>query len=166
LPGWLKLLGASLDGLAKALLWLAMLVLALTFLLMNVEIAARSALGRSTLIADEYAGYGFATIVLAAMLHAHRRGALLRVGWVERWSLPVARRVMLATAAMLSTVLAAFSAYAGFRLWSLSWRFDSTSAFASETPLWLPQLAVPIGFALRALSFAEEALRRLLGDRG
>lgn len=166
LPRWLAVLGQALDHLATACLWLAMLVLALTLVLMNVEIATRYLLGSSTLIADEYGGYGFCITVMAGLLYAHRRNALLRVDFAVARLRGRARGVVLALGAALSAGLALVTAYAGYQAWSLSWLFASTSAFASETPLWIPQAAVPLGMGLLALSFVEEMLRRLCGTEG
>lgn len=42
---------------------------------------------------------------------------------------------------------------------SLSWLFGSTSNFASQTPLVIPQVALPFGMALLFLSFLDEVLR-------
>ena len=161
LPAWLALLGRVLDVLAKGLLAIALIVLAGIFLLMNAEIAVRYLLGRSTLIADEYAGYGFAIVVFAGLMYAHRSNALLRVELGLRVMQGRTRMVALVLAALVSALLAAFSAYVGYRTFGLSWRFNSTSAFTSQTPLWLPQLAMPVGFVLLAVSFLEEAVRRL-----
>lgn len=160
LPLWLRGLRRTLDIAAAALLTVAILVLVLVFVLMNVEIFSRTVMGVSTLIADEYAGYGFALTVMAGLTWTHRSGALLRVDFgVDRMG-PRLRAVSLALASLVSAAAAGFAAYVGYKTWALSWLFDSASAFSSNTPLWLPQAAVPLGFGILALSFAEELLSR------
>lgn len=163
LPLWLRGVRWALDAAAHVLLGVAILVLVLIFALMNTEIVTRYVFGRSTLIADEYTGYGFAVLILAGFMYAHRSGALLRVDFGVnllrgRW-----HTGSLVLASVASAGLAAFSAYAGYRAWALSWLFNSSSSFTSATPLWIPQIAMPIGLALLALSFAEEAVSRLYG---
>lgn len=163
LPAWLRGLRRALDLVSQVLLGIAILVLVLIFALMNTEIVTRYVFGRSTLIADEYTGYGFAILILAGFMYAHRTGALLRVDFGVnllrgRW-----RTGSLVLASVASAGLATFSAYAGYRAWALSWLFNSSSSFTSATPLWIPQIAMPIGFALLAASFAEEAVSRLYG---
>lgn len=158
LPSWLRGLRRCLDLLSGGLLALAMLVLILVFCLMNVEIASRSLFGISTLVSDEYSGYGFAFIIMAGLMYAHRTGALLRVDFGAQLMTPRVRAVSLCLAGLASLVATGLAAFAGYRTWALSWLFDSTSNFASGTPLWLPQIVVPIGLAVLALSFAEEAL--------
>lgn len=163
-PAWARALRRTLDALAFAALIVAGATLVGVLVLMNVEIVVRYLFGSSTLIADEYAGYGLAVAVLMGFVYAHRRNALLRVDIAaERLAGRRAGQAVLGLAALLSLALAVFSAYAGYKTLALSLLFQSTSAFASETPLWIPQLVMPVGFGLLALSFAEEALRRILG---
>ena len=160
LPPWLRGLRRGLDLLSVGLLGLAMLVLALVFSLMNIEIVSRSAFGVSTLISDEYGGYGFAFVVMAGLMYAHRSGALLSVEFGGTLMGRRTRAVSLCLASLASLAATGLAAVAGYWTWSLSWLFDSASGFASSTPLWLPQIAVPIGLGLLALSFAEEFLTR------
>lgn len=146
---------------------IAMMVLVFVFCLMNVEIVSRTLFGMSTLIADEYGGYGFALVIMGGLTYAHRSGALLHVDFGGRLMGPRVRVASLALASSLSFAVACFAAYVGYKTWALSLLFGSTSAFSSGTPLWLPQAAVPVGFAVLALSFAEEFLSRaLIAARG
>jgi len=166
LPPWLRRLGAALDYVAMVLLGLAIVVLALIFCLMNIEIIARSLFGLSTQLSDEYGGYGFAVVICMGLMYAHRSDALLNVDFGLA-IMPVRLRVLANGLASLGSLLATgFAAYAGYSLWSFSWMFDSTSAFTSETPLWLPQVVIPIGFGLLSLSFLEEFMRRIWSGRG
>ncbi|MDF0602087.1 TRAP transporter small permease [Psychromarinibacter sp. C21-152] len=167
LPKWLRGLRWGLDIAAAGLVALAMAVLVLVFGLMNVEIVSRTLFGVSTLVADEYGGYGFAVLIMAGLTYAHRSGALLHVDFGRRLMGARTRAVSLALASALSFGVACFAAYVGYKTWALSLLFGSTSAFSSNTPLWLPQAAVPAGFAILALSFAEEFLSRaLIAARG
>lgn len=160
LPPWLRGLRHGLDVVAGGLLAVAMLVLVLVFALMNVEILSRSLFGISTLVSDEYSGYGFALLIMAGLMYAHRAGALLHVEFGARLMGRRSRAVSLCLASLASLAAVGLAAVSGYRTWALSRLFESTSSFASETPLWLPQIAVPIGLALLALSFAEEFLTR------
>ncbi|WP_425405528.1 TRAP transporter small permease [Hwanghaeella sp.] len=152
-----------LDLIAGFLVGVSMVTLVLVFCVMNIEIVTRYLFGVSTLIADEYGGYGLTVVILSGLMYAHRSGALLKVemglGLMGRRT----RSAALAIASLASVVLAAFSAYAGYQTWSLSWLFGSASAFASETPLWIPQAVIPFGFFLLSLSFTEEFVSRLYG---
>ncbi|MCF3935482.1 TRAP transporter small permease [Acuticoccus sp. M5D2P5] len=162
-PRWARGLRRGLDAVAIVALWIAGLTLVAILVVMNVEIVVRYLFGTSTLISDEYAGYGFVVMILTGLIYAHRRRALLRVDFALSRLKGRAGRILLGITALFSTVLAIFSAYAGYKTFALSFLFNSTSSYASETPLWIPQSVLPIGFALLALSFAEEAMRHFLG---
>ncbi|MDR9437984.1 MAG: TRAP transporter small permease [Halomonas sp.] len=160
LPKWLRGLQRALDIVAGGLLAVAIVVLILVLCLMNIEIFSRTLFGESTLVADEYAGYGFALVIMAGLTYAHRSGALLHVEFGRRLMGRRTRAISLALASVVSLSASGFAAFVGYKTWALSWLFGSTSAFSSDTPLWIPQAAVPIGFSILALSFAEEFLRR------
>lgn len=162
-PAWARQLRRVLDAVALLALWLAGAMLAAILVLMNVEIATRYLFGFSTLIADEYAGYGFAALTMLGFTYAHRRRAFLRVDIAAQRLKGRAGRIVLGIAALLGAVVALFSAYVSYKTLSLSLLFNSTSDFASQTPLWIPQAFLPAGFAILGLSFLEEAVRRVLG---
>lgn len=162
-PSWARHIRRTLDAAALAALLLACAILVAILVLMNVEIVSRYLFGVSTLIADEYAGYGFAVLILLGFTYAHRRGAFLRVDLAATYLRGSIGRPVYSMGALLSMGLALFSLYVSYRTFALSWLFGSTSSFVSETPLWIPQAVLPAGFFLLALSFAEEAIRRLLG---
>lgn len=165
-PSWARLVRRVLDTVALVALWLAGATLAAILVLMNVEIATRYLFGFSTLIADEYAGYGFAALTMLGFIYAHRRRAFLRVDIAASRLKGRAGRIVLGLAALLGAVVAFFSVYVSYKTLALSLLFKSTSDFASQTPLWMPQAFIPAGFVLLGLSFLEEAMRRILGLEG
>lgn len=166
------LIGRALDRLAAGLLMVSTLMLAAMVVLINVEVAGRYIFGFSTLVADEYAGYLFTWIVLAGFLHALRSDALLRVGIVLDRLSGRPRALLDLVNALLGIVLCAIVAYAAWRTVSTSLLFQTASSHASRTPLWIPQLAMPVGMALLGVGFLERAVRHLVdlirgeGERG
>ena len=60
------LLNRLADAIARISLLIACTLTAAVFLLINVEVVCRYVFGTSTLIADEYAAYGFAGLVYQA----------------------------------------------------------------------------------------------------
>lgn len=157
--GAIRRLGIALDRLGGALSAVARVLLLAILVLINVEVAGRYVLGYSTLISDEYGGYLFTWILMFGFLHAHRQGFFLRVN-VLRLHLPARGRHLLDAAnATLGAVLCAVAGYGAWKTFSLSWLFGSTSSFTSETPLVIPQVALPLGIGLLFLSFLEELVR-------
>lgn len=152
--------GLACDG--AGILLVAMVVL------VNVEIVARGVFGVSTLIADEYSGYLFVWITLVGFGHALQKGAFLRVeGLIER--LPGRIRAWAdALSALVGLVVALACMYSTGTLVLASIRFGTLSIQPSATPLWWPQVVMPLGFAALAVIYAglaAVALRRANAGR-
>lgn len=152
----------ALDWLAAALLALSMLLLAAMLVLINVEVAGRYLFAYSTLISDEYSGYLFTWIVLCGFLYALRSESLLRVNLVVARTSGRVRDALEVINAACGVALAAIATYGAWQTFSISWLFQTASSHASQTPLYIPQVILPIGMGLLGLAFLEELIRRAL----
>jgi TRAP-type C4-dicarboxylate transport system permease small subunit len=144
------------------------LLLVALAILVNVEIVARGAFNTSTLLSDEYSGYLFVWLTLIGFGHALQKGAFLRVeGLIDR--LPARARAWAdVLSALVGLVVAAVCTYATATLVLASIRYGTLSIQPSATPLWLPQLVMPLGFAVLVLIYvglAVNGLRRASADR-
>jgi len=134
--------------------------------LINIEILVRGTMGRSTLIADEYSGYLFVWLTLLGFAHALHGGAFLRVEALvnrlpRRW-----RAWTDVLNGLVGLSVALVCTYATSSLVLASLRFGTLSIQPSATPLWLPQLALPLGFGVLCLLYAGvtfSSLRRAIG---
>lgn len=116
--------------------------------LINVEVAARYLFSTSTLIADEYSGYLFVWLTLLGFSYALQSGQFLRVeGLIKRLSAPW-RRVADLLTGVVGLIVSLVCIYATWSLFAGSWQFGSRSIQPSATPLWMPQLLLPVAFAL------------------
>ena len=144
------------------------LMLVAMVILINVEIFVRGVFNSSTLLADEYSGYLFVWATLIGFAHALQTGAFLRVeGLIER--LPAHARAWAdVLSALVGLVVAAVCTYATATLVLASFRYGTLSIQPSATPLWWPQLVMPVSFAVVALLYAGQAviaLRRATAGR-
>lgn len=156
----LDLFGRALDACARAGLALACALLAAMALLINVEVLGRYFFNFSTLIADEYTGYFFTWLTMASLLWGLRRGDFLAVDAAVRRLGPRARDACACLAALVGLCVALVLLDATWELLAVSLKFGSRSIQPSQTPLWIPQLALPAGFALLALAYLHEILAR------
>jgi TRAP-type C4-dicarboxylate transport system permease small subunit len=148
------------EGLAlklSALLMLALLVL------MNVEVFARYLFGKSTLIADEYAGYFYAWIVLLGAVHLLRSDKYLTVTLLTDRFSPRARNRAAIFAGLIGLGVSLVSLSSTFSIVQQTWMFGTRSMQPSATPLIYPQAALLVGYGLLSLAYVEEILRRTLG---
>lgn len=123
--------------------------------LIGVEILVRGSFGISTLIADEYSGYLFVWITMIGFVHALRIGAFLRVSLLVGRFGPKGKAMTDLLAAAVGIAVSAICVYATAILLLASVRFGTVSIQPSATPLWIPQLILPVGFALLCLLYLE-----------
>jgi TRAP-type C4-dicarboxylate transport system permease small subunit len=112
---------------------------------------------------DAYAGYAIAAALFLALPATLRQGDHIRVTLVlER--LPNRLRAGLELACLLlAGALAGYLAWFALRLVWVSYTTHDVSTAADASPLWIPQIAVAVGSAGFALSFAHALLCRLHG---
>jgi TRAP-type C4-dicarboxylate transport system permease small subunit len=153
------------DRLDTILVGTAGIVLAGIVVLMNVEVAGRSLFGRSTQMADEFAGYGLCAVTMLCLVAAMRRDRFIRVeGLVER--LPrMGRMVCDVFGAAIGLGVSLVLCFATAKVAWTSYEFGTRSIEVSQTPLFLPQMAMPFGFGLLALAFVETAIRKVRLNR-
>ena len=149
-----------LDGVGWLALVLGMLLIAAMAVLMNVEIVSRYVFGVSTQISDEYAGYLFTAATMLGFLPALRDGRFLQLEAVTSRMPDRVRAVMEAVASLAGAFVAAVLCHQTALLVQLSHELETVSLQASQTPLVLPQLMMPIGFALLVIGFIEQGCCR------
>jgi len=155
----IKKIKKMLDILERIGIVLSVLCLVAMAVLMNTEVFLRYVLGFSTQISDEYAGYLFIAATMLCFYPALRRNRFLQIQALVEL-LPFKVRAVLE---ILSTVCGAFICvvlgWQASKLSLSSLRLDSVSLQISQTPLWIPQIVVPIGFALLFVGFVEKGIK-------
>lgn len=165
MTGWLRL-GRGIDRLGGVFLALSAILLLLMLVLLGTEIVGRAAFGRSTQIADEYAGYLFTWMTICCFLHAQRNDRFLRVETVRVRLAPRSRALADGVAALLAALLTAILAYATWTTFVASVSFASVSIQPSQTPLAVPQAVMPFGLGLLTLAFVHGGITSLLQAAG
>jgi TRAP-type transport system small permease protein len=154
-----------LDRLERAAIAVAIIILLMMALLMNVEVFSRYLFGRSTQIADEFAGYFFTAVTLLCFVPALRHGRFLRVSALVDNVPAVIRTILDFLAAAIGAVMSGVLAWTTFGLAVASFRYGTVSLQAIQVPLVIPQAVMPLGFGLLAVAFVEQAILAIR-DRG
>jgi TRAP-type C4-dicarboxylate transport system permease small subunit len=150
-----------LAGVAYAGAVIAALAALAILTLVCTEVFLRELLDQSTLIADEMSGYLNVAIVYLGLAYTLREGGFIRVEAIYNRLADKAGRIV-----PWFIVLASLT-YVGILFWFMvehvtySFRSDIRSMFVSQTPLYLPQLLIPIGLGILALQFLAFALKRV-----
>lgn len=148
----------TIDAVTRGMLLLAGTLLLFLVILLNVEVAMRYLLNSSTLIADEYGGYALVWICLLGFSQALRSGQFLNIDAVVSRLPPLGGRLSLMLGALVGIAAALLLTYTTFKLAHGNFRFGSVSIQPSATPLWIPQVILPIGFGWLCVVYAQQFL--------
>jgi len=150
-----------IEGLCRAGAFLSALFMGLIVLLIVVEIFLRSLFNASTLITAEYSGYFLVSVVALGLGYTMQHRAHIRITLIwDRLSSAMKRRIDILMGT-ISSAICLFAIYYSilmvYETYSLGMRADSIV----ETPLWIPQLSVPVGIFLLFLQLIALILRSL-----
>jgi TRAP-type C4-dicarboxylate transport system permease small subunit len=162
--GRLATAAAGLRGTAMVLSGAAVVLM---MALVTFEVLLRTFANRSTLVADEMAGYLLVAMTFLGLAPSLRGGAFIRIDTYRDRLRGGARRLL---DVALVTAGLAYAVTVDWYLWELlagSWRLGTTSIQVSRTPLWIPQAVMAVGGLLLIVELllemalvitAEEAL--------
>ena len=163
---WSRIAGAGIVVAGVAVLLMVALV--------TVEVISRYFLRRSTLIADEYAGYLLVVVSFGGLAYTLHTEGHIRVDFVTN-RLPVGvRRLLFGIGGVLGAIFVAILAWQSWQLIQTSIGINERALTVVRTPLWIPQLVIPIGLVLFLVAvirytvgvFAGEATRGVVEPSG
>ncbi|NPA73909.1 MAG: TRAP transporter small permease [Epsilonproteobacteria bacterium] len=142
----------------------SLLFIALTLLILT-EIVARSFFNVSTMIADEYSGYFYLAAIFIGLGYTFKEDGHIRINVLTSRLSKKANRYIDIFAGSITLVLILFILYNSILMVKESYEYDMVSETVSETPIYLTQLAMPIGLFLFALAVLSFILRRIANDK-
>ncbi|BBK33989.1 TRAP-type C4-dicarboxylate transport system permease small subunit [Stella humosa] len=146
-----RLIGAGRLGAELSLV--AMMVL------ITLEVICRSFLGFSLTIVDETCGYLVVALLFLGMSYSLREQALLRVEFIIN-ALPSRARAWIELLFDVASLgFAVVILYQMGRLAISSWQRGMVAPTLMETPIYLPQLVMPVGALLLLLGLLAEIAR-------
>ena len=162
----LERVGQWLDCLGRAALSVSAYMLLLMMILMCIEIATRLFFNTSIQISEEYSGYLFTWVTMGGFLYAQRSDRFLRVDALRN-ALPAKVKAAIdGLASLAGAILSLILLEATWDTFYSSILFETTSMQYSQTPLYFPQVVMPLGFALLAVAFLHTALMQWRAARG
>jgi TRAP-type C4-dicarboxylate transport system permease small subunit len=134
--------------------------------LIAADVICRNLFKFSLLISDEISGYLLVIMTFCGAGYSLRSGALLRIEFIL-FALPRrARAVVDVVYDLLAIAVTSTLLYELVRLVWSTWERKMVAATLIETPLWIPQLAMPLGCAILLVAFMldlRDSAARLLG---
>ena len=132
--------------------------------LVTFEVLLRTFANRSTLVADEMAGYLLVAMTFLGLAPSLRGGAFIRIDTYRHRLRGGARRAL--DVALVAVALA-YAITVDWYLWDLlagTWRLGTTSIQVSRTPLWIPQAVMAVGGLLLILELLVEMVLVITAD--
>ena len=158
----MKKFTSCIEACSKAGGYASGLFMLLIVALISVEIVARTFFSTSTLIADEYSAYFFVVVVMMGLSFSMKEGAHIRISLL-RSKLPQQVQALLDMVVLSGAIaLTCFALYHAVLMTYDVWDLGMTADSISETPIYIPQLVIPVGLLLLILQLTCDLLRRLL----
>ena len=143
--------------------WLAAAAILAMAGITAAEVIARSFFDISFELADELGGYLLVATVFLGLGPALAGGAMLRVEMVEQRLPAPVRRVLDILFHLMALVVSGIAFYWIWQHVASSMRRETIAATWLETPLWIPQIAMPLGMALLIATLLVSLVRTLRG---
>lgn len=140
------------------------LALAGMIVLIGAEAFARNLFNTSLQITDEVGGYLLVAVTFLSLSVSQAHGAYHHVELVQARLSPRARLRSQMLFDVLSLLTCAILTWQLARMNMNSWRSEDFAPTPLGTPLWIPQMVMPIGMALMCLALARTVfvkMRRL-----
>lgn len=129
--------------------------------LVCTEVFLREIFNLSTLISDEMSGYLNVAVVYLGLSYTLREGGFIRVeAFYNRIAHRAGRLVPWIVVLTSLLYLLVLIVYMGQHV-VYSYEADIRSMFVSQTPLFWPQLLIPLGLGILALQLLAYALKRV-----
>jgi len=153
-----------IDIFAAAGGYVSALFMVLIVVLITVEIFLRTVFNFSTLVADEYSAYFFVAVVMLGLALTLRDEAHIRITLILSRLSPNALRIVDILVALIAVALCSFALYHSAIMVYDTYTLEMTADSISETPVYLPQIVIPIGFLMFDLQLIAVFLRRLISS--
>ncbi|AXH09342.1 C4-dicarboxylate ABC transporter permease [Malaciobacter halophilus] len=148
----MNILSNFIDRLSKGGAYLSGLLLIILVSLILLEIFLRSFFDISTMIADEYSGYLYLASIFFGLAYTFSSDSHIRINIVTSKLSKKANKKIDIFAAVITLGVLLFAFYRTVLLTYDSYEFEMVSENVSETPIYLTQLAMPLGIAIFILA--------------
>jgi TRAP-type transport system small permease protein len=155
----IQLYNNTLDWLIKACAVGACLFLAFMTVAISVEVVLRSFFATTMQFTDEYSGYMVLATCALGVPYCREKNALLTVDFIVKRLSPSVRAKLDFVYGLVALAFCSMIFYYITKFWLTTIERKLTAATMQHTPLWIPQMLLPLGFALLCLVIARKLVR-------
>lgn len=150
-----------IERLSLGCAYLSALFMVLIVILIAVEILLRVIFRVSTLISDEYSAYCFVGLVLMGLAFTMQEEGHIRITLLTSVLARRGQAVLDILTSLVAIVLTSYAFYYASLMVYDSWHLGMRADSISETPIYLSQLAIPIGLLMLDFQLIARIVKRL-----
>ena len=132
------------------------------FLLVAIDVTLRYLFKTSLLLGDEVAAYLLVLVTFIGLAYTLRADAHIKVEVVSRHLSQKTRKLADLATGLLSLMASSILCYRSFVMFIESYQMHRISVTYFETPQWIPQIFIPIGFLLVAVEITVELIKNAI----
>lgn len=160
---------SSLEGpMETACAWICGLALIATLVITAIEVVSRAMFHFSLQISDDFGGYLLVAMTFISLAYCQVTNAFHRIELVQAHMQPRPRQLLSLAFLFLSIAFVALVTWYLALFAYDAWKSGATAPSFVETPMWIPQVTMPIGMALLLVSLVKTAVidvRRFLAGQ-
>ncbi len=154
-------IGKWIDKLSDYGAYLSSVFMILIVALILFEIFLRTFFHTSTLISDEFSAYFFVSVVMLGLSYTFKENGHIRITLVLSRLSKKTEKVFDIITSCIALVLTSFMFYHSLRMVIDTYKLDMRADSIAETPLFIPEIALPIGFFLFMLQILFKIIGRI-----
>lgn len=158
------LLARISDTLSRVCGWLAAGMIVASVLITCQMIFVRSVLNYSTVWQTEAVVYLMIAATMLGLPYVQKLRGHVSVDLLPMALPPVLRRLLIGLTLAASVAVIALMLWYGFEQWHVAWERNWRSDTVWGVKLWIPYLALPVGFFFFLLQLVVDMLRVFTGD--
>jgi TRAP-type C4-dicarboxylate transport system permease small subunit len=158
----MKKIANLIDKASQVGAYLSGFFMILIVILILVEIFLRTFFKTSTLIADEYSAYFFVVVVLFGLPYTLKEKGHIRISIITSRLNKKLQLIFDIAAIAIALTLCLFICYHSILMVYDAYSLEMTADSIAETPIYIPQIVIPIGFILFSFQFIAELLKRII----
>ena len=150
-----------IDKLSDYGAYLSSVFMILIVALILFEIFLRTFFHTSTLISDEFSAYFFVAVVMLGLSYTFKENGHIRITLILSRLGKKTEKVFDIITSTIALILTLFIFYHSLIMVIETCKLDMRADSIAETPIFIPQIALPVGLFLFALQITVKIIRRI-----
>ena len=151
-----------IEKISKIGAYISAIFMLLIVAIISTEIFLRSIFNKSLLISDEYSAYFMVASIFFGLAYTLRKGKHIKITIItSRIKSNTVSLILDIAVYLIAFGISTFACYFAFLMVNETRALDMRADSIAETPLWIPEISVFLGFLLLSLQLLAMILRRI-----